>query len=284
MLFIMTGDSGGRRSDYISGRQALPEDVQHDVDRVAEAVAAGFRGPVWEGLAADLYNYSFVPLCSAMRHTDKLIELVARSKTPLVMTDEERSTLHRSASDRDHLALMTIGVAMETFPELLKKGGYDPASNPGKGGKPSRLTSYFYGRCGLVFPRVFYNWREERADRFLRHADRMDGEHLAHALGQGGDELVPETVIELCSTLTDMINNLKPRNRAVWTMTVDGLSQGEIADVLGIKSGDVENIRYSLRSKIKKLRKDGALTIPQPVQTEWARRREQDKNRKKVAR
>ncbi len=282
MRFNSTGGPDVRHLGRISGGLDLPEDVQHDVDRVADVVAAGFRGPLWQQMAAELNAYAFKPLCSAMRRTDKLMHLVAKSRTPLEITDEERSTLHRSAPDREQIALTTISVAMETFPQLLKDGGYDPASNTGKNGKPSRLTSYFYGRCGLVFPRVFYNWRKERTDHFRVRAERMDSGYLAYALGQAGPETVSEDVAELCDTLTRMINGLKPRNRAVWRMTVDGLSQGEIADVLGIKSGDVENARYALRSKVRKLRRSTELVVPPSILAEWARRREQDG--KKVAR
>ncbi|MEU8523394.1 sigma factor-like helix-turn-helix DNA-binding protein [Streptomyces sp. NPDC048577] len=282
MRFNSTGVPDIRHRGRISGGLDLPEDVQHDVDRVADVVAAGFRGPLWQQMAAELNAYAFKPLSSAMRRTDKLMNLVAKSRTPLKMTDEERSTLHRSAPDREQIALTTISVAMETFPQLLKDGGYDPANNTGKNGKPSRLTSYFYGRCGLVFPRVFYNWRKERTDHFRVHAERMDSGYLASALGQAGPETVSEDVAELCDTLTRVINGLKPRNRAVWLMTVDGLSQGEIADVLGIKSGDVENARYALRSKVRKLRQSKELIVPPSILAEWARRREQDG--KKVAR
>ncbi|MEU3279255.1 sigma-70 region 4 domain-containing protein [Streptomyces antibioticus] len=284
MRFNDTGDPGTlARGNTEDDGQDLPEDVQNDVDRVADAVAAGFRGPVWHQMADELYAYAFGRLCAVMRRTDKLMRLTAKSKTPLAMTDEDRATLYRSAPDREHLAILTLNVAMETFPQLLKMGGYDPAHNRGKDGRTSRLTSYFYGRCGLVFPRVFYVWRAERTDRFLLHAVRMGDGVLAHALGQTGPEPVPEEVGDLCDALTALVNRLKPRDRAVWNLTVDGLSQGEIADVLGIKVGDVENARYRLRSQVRTRRRSGELHVPPGVEAEWARARAQAKARKKAA-
>ncbi|GAA1141703.1 LuxR C-terminal-related transcriptional regulator [Streptomyces javensis] len=254
------------------------------MDRVADVVEAGFTGPVWRQMADELYAYAFTPLRAAMRRTDKLMDLTAKSKTPLSMTDKDRSTLYRSAPDREHLTILTISVAMETFPQRLKLGGYDPAHNRGKDGRPPRLTSYFYGRCGLVFPRVFYTWKSERTDRFLLHAAGMGDGLLAHALGQTGPEPVPEDVADLCNTVTDIMNSLKPRDRAVWRLTVDGLTQNEIADVLGIKAGDVENARYGLRNKIRQLRQSGELHVPPSIQAEWARgARAKAKSRKKAA-
>ncbi|MEW2305885.1 sigma factor-like helix-turn-helix DNA-binding protein [Streptomyces sp. NPDC006655] len=264
-------------------RPDLPEPVQYDVDRVAEVVAAGFRGPVWHQMADEMYAYSFGRLCAVMRRTEKLMKLTEKSPTPLSLTDEDRGTLYRSAPDREHLAILTLNVAMETFPQRLKTGGYDPVRNPGKNGKHAHLTSYFYGRCGLVFPRVFYTWRTERTDRFLLHAPRMGDGILAHALGQTGPEPVPDDVAALCDALTAMINGLRPRDRAVWLLTVDKLSQGEIADLLGIKIGDVQNARTRLKQQVKMRRSRGELYVPPSIEAEWARRRAEDKTKKKAA-
>jgi hypothetical protein len=286
MRFNGTGGPDAESWDTASeGRPELSEVVQHDVDRVADVVAAGFRGPVWHQMADELYGYAFGRLCAVMRRTDKLMRLTAKSMTPLSMTDEDRGTLYRSARDREHLAILTINVAMESFPQLLKNGGYDPARNRGKDGEASRLTSYFYGRCGLVFPRVFYTWRKERMDGFLLQAVKMGDGVLARALGQVGPDPVPDDVATLCDTLTAMINDLKPRDRAVWRLTVDNLSQGEIADVLGIKVGDVENARFRLRDRVKKRRRRGELYVPPSIEAEWARARalSKAKSRKKAA-
>ncbi|TKA06369.1 helix-turn-helix domain-containing protein [Actinacidiphila oryziradicis] len=245
-----TGDPGTQNRDNAgSDAEDLPEDVQHGVDRVAELIDVGFKGTLWHQTASELYAYAFPPLLTAMRRTDKLVELTAKSATPLEMSDEERSTLHRSPPDRENLAIHTIDIAMESFPQVLEQGGYAPARHRGSGGRPARLTSFFYGRCGLVFPRVFYAWRTERTDRFLLHALRMPDGILAHALGQTGTEPVPEAVTELCDALTEMINTSKPRNRAVMRLTVNGWTQSEIADLLDIKAGDVENARYAFRRR-----------------------------------
>ncbi len=152
MRFNDTGDPGAAtRGSTVDDGQDLPDDVQNDVDRIAEVVAAGFRGPVWQQMAEELYAHVFDRLCAVMRRTDKLMHLTEKSKTPLAMTDEDRATLYRSTSD-----------------------------------------------CG---------------------------------------------------------------DHAVWNLTVDGLSQGEIADLLGIKVGDVENARYRLRSQIRTRRRSGELHV-----------------------
>ncbi|WP_331723333.1 hypothetical protein [Streptomyces sp. NBC_00105] len=257
--------------------RVLPIHIQEDVDRVADVVAAGFRSLAWHQMARELYQYAFRTLNAAMRKTDMLMELVAKSNTPLELSDEDRSTLHRNSGDRAVIALMTINVAMEEFPRVLMRGGYNPADNPGKGGKFKALKSFFVTRCGLVFPRIFDNWKKERTDLFLRHAKvHMEGWRLAHALGQYDLGQAPPDIVALCDTVTGMIDALKPRNRAVWHMTIEGYSPGEIADALEIKLGDVNNALYTFRTRVKTLRQRGELVVPPSLEVEWARRRELD--------
>ncbi|MFJ2598903.1 RNA polymerase sigma factor [Streptomyces erythrochromogenes] len=279
-----TGIQGTQKPVRTGRKRELPPHIQADVDRVADVVAAGFRSLTWHQLAQEMYQYAYMALNSAMRRTDKLMELVAKSNTPLELSDGDRSTLHRNSGDRAVIAVMTINVAMEEFPKVLMKGGYDPAGNPGKDGKFKALKSFFVTRCGLVFPRIFNNWKEERTDRFLRHAKaHMEGWRLAHALGQYDVGQAPPDVVALCDTVTGMIDTLRPRNRAVWHMTIEGYTPGEIADALEIKLGDVNNALYTFRTKIKTLRQRGELVIPPTLEAEWARRRELDA-RKAVAR
>lgn len=274
----MGGPEAQSRTSTGSTTVGLPEDIRRDVDRVTELVDTGFTGRLWEQMADELFCYAFRPLVAAMRRTDKLAALTKKSKTPLRMSDEERSTLHRNSADREDLAVRTIYVALETFPALLKRGGYAPAANRGKNGRPAKLTSFFYQRCGLVFPRVFNTWRDEREDRFERHARRMPGELLARVLGLDSSEPAAAGVAQLCATLTVLITELKPRDRAVWLMTLDGLSRSEIADALGIKIGDVENARWAFRNRVKSLRRAGALHVPPEIEMEWARGARATKN------
>ncbi|MGO4636361.1 RNA polymerase sigma factor [Streptomyces sp. 2RAF24] len=277
---IETGGQDSKILETTVGQHELSADVQRDVDRVAAVVAAEFRGPAWKQLADELYEYAYKTLHTAMRDSYKLMQLVADSRTPLVLSTDERSALHSNFEDRAVIATMTISEAMSTLPNSLKRGGYDPAANPGRDGKHKALRSFFVGRCGLVFPRVFYGWRRERTDRFVAAAnEHMQGWIISGVLRQSAEpaafeeDSVPIEVTELYSTLTDMIDNLKPRNRAVWRMTLEGYSRGEISEELGIKLGDVDNALYTFRTKVKALRREGKLSVPPMVEAEWSRSR-----------
>lgn len=71
-----------------------------------------------------------------------------------------------------------------------------------------------------------------------------------------------------------------PRHRAVCLLTVDGLSRGEMAEVLDLKIGDVENARCSFRSKVREARRCGKLAVSAQIRAESAR----TKTKKAVAR
>ncbi|MGC8923522.1 hypothetical protein [Streptomyces griseoaurantiacus] len=62
-----------------------------------------------------------------------------------------------------------------------------------------------------------------------------------------------------------------------------GNPESEIADVLGIAVGDVENARYRLRSQVRTRRRNGEPHAPPGVEAEWARTRAQAKTKKKAA-
>lgn len=94
---------------------------------------------------------------------------------------------------------------------------------------------------------------------------------LAHVLGQALSDPVPAGVADLCDTLTALINGSKRRIRAVMQLTVDGYSQGEIADMIRVEIGDVENARYLFRKKVRALERHGELHVPPEVRAEWRR-------------
>ncbi|MFD7965903.1 AAA family ATPase [Streptomyces zaomyceticus] len=188
--------------------------------------------------------------------------------------------------DPDQAVTVTDGrVKCRAFPFIVITSNGERHFPPAFLRRFKALRSFFVTRCGLVFPRVFDNWKKERTDCFLRHAKtRMKGWRLAHALGQY-DEQVPPDITALCNTVTALIETLRPRNRAVWHMTIEGYAPGEIADALDIKIGDVNNPLYTFRTKVKTMRQQSELATPPSLEAEWARRREQDaaKTRKQEA-
>ncbi|WP_020123790.1 hypothetical protein [Streptomyces canus] len=78
---------------------------------MSELVDAGYTGRLRQQTADELFGYAFKPLVVAMRHTYKLAGLTSKSKTPLRMSDEERSTLNRNSADQEDPAVIEHGAA-----------------------------------------------------------------------------------------------------------------------------------------------------------------------------
>jgi DNA-directed RNA polymerase specialized sigma24 family protein len=234
--------------------------VRHDLERVADLARTGFTGPLYQQFADELYLYAYGRLRRKMR-TGEIAGLTGKSATPLCMTEDELSTLHRDDAVRDQLAVHTIAAAMHVFIKALKRGGYRPAAHPGRDGRPTTLKSYFFGMCLIVFPREFDSWRAERQDRFLAAAARMPPDLVQRALGQTAREPVPEALADLCDRVTGLINSSPPRVRAVMLLTLHEYSQSEIVDLLQVKIGDVENARFRFRQKARKRMRHGQLHL-----------------------
>lgn len=249
----------------------LPDHVRHDLERVADLARAGFTGPLYEQFAAELYLYAYGRLRKKMR-TCEITVLAGKSATPLWMTEEELSTLHRDDAVRDQLAVHTIAAAMQLFIRRLKRGGYRPAAHRGRDGRPTTLKSFFFGMCLIVFPREFVSWRGERQDRFLAAAARMPSDLVQRALGQTVREPVPEALADLCDRVTGLISSSPPRVRAVMLLTLHEYSQSGIADLLHVKIGDVENARFRFRQKARERMRRGQLRLLPGMRAESLRR------------
>jgi hypothetical protein len=264
-----TSDPGGQAGD--SGATELPDDVRRDLERVAALDRAGFTGPLYEQFANELYLYVYSRLRKKMR-TGEIAGLTGKSATPLRMTEDELSTLHRDDAVRDQLAVHTIAAAMPVFVKRLKRNGYRPADHPGRDGRPTTLKSYFFGMCLIVFPREFVSWRKERQDRFLTAAARMPPDLVLRALGQTVRDPVPEALADLCDRVNSLINSSPPRVRAVMLLTLHEYSQSEIADLLQVKIGDVENARFRFRQRARKRMHHGQLHLLPGMRAESLRR------------
>jgi hypothetical protein len=242
----------------------LPPAIEEDAERVALVASKGFQGPHYEQLAADLYKYAYPRLLKKIR-TSEVVALTLKSKTPICVSDEDRITLNRSQHDRDELAVYTIDKALRQFTAELKKGAYQPQDHVGRNGRPASLSSFFFGMCLLVYPRVYAVWQRERTDQFLAEADKMSNDALARAFGHAAEDPVPADVAKACAAIARMLDRAKPRMAAVMRLTIEGYNQSEIADQLNLVVGDVENDRYRFRQKVKKaVRFDGL-----PVPAQW---------------
>ncbi|MEU5524776.1 sigma factor-like helix-turn-helix DNA-binding protein [Streptomyces sp. NPDC047860] len=240
----------------------LPTEVRNQVERVEALRAKNFTGPGYELLADELFRYAYVPL-TAKLGSGEIAALAGDSATPLALSPEEFQTLRSSQADRDELAVRTIAAALHTFRRrALKERRWRPEENLGHGGRPASLETYFFGQCLLVFPREMRRWRAEREDRFARTANRLSPHYVRHRLGYETGSAPDGEVGALCDGVMMLLESAPARERAVVTLTLDGQSAGEIADLLQMTVPAVESVLYRFRRKARGWRRRGGLRLP----------------------
>ncbi|WP_039934522.1 sigma factor-like helix-turn-helix DNA-binding protein [Streptomyces viridochromogenes] len=240
----------------------LPPEIRNQVERVEALRAKNFTGARYELLADELFRYAYVPLMAKMG-SGEIAALASDSATPLAMSPEELQTLRSSQADRDELAVRTIAAALQTFTRrALGERRWRPEENRGRDGQPASLETYFFGQCLLVFPREMRRWRAERADRFARTANRLSPHYVRHRLGYETGSAPDGEVAALCDGVLTLLESAPARERAVVTLTLDGHSAGEIADLLHMTVPAVESVLYRFRRKARGWRRRGGLRLP----------------------
>lgn len=127
------------------------------------------------------------------------------------------------------------------------------------GWPPWRRTS---SACVCFFPREMWRWRAEREDRFARTANRLSPHYVHHLLGFETVAAPGGEVGAMCDGVLMLLESSTERERVVMTLTLDGLSAGEIADLLQLTVPSVESALFRFRRKARGWRRRGGLRLP----------------------
>ncbi|MEU4447690.1 hypothetical protein AB0K14_10255 [Actinosynnema sp. NPDC050801] len=126
-----------------------------DAELFARVRAAGFTGPEYDTLVADLVAYALRVLLPWLRRGRIFAECAAKGRR-LEHETWHRARLATSDDDRRELAYETIAEALTLFRRLAVEGrGWTPAGG-------ASLTTYFVGTCVQRFPNVWDRWRREQ--------------------------------------------------------------------------------------------------------------------------
>ncbi|GAB2975058.1 RNA polymerase sigma factor [Saccharothrix stipae] len=126
-----------------------------DAELFARVRAAGFTGPEYDILVADLVAYALRVLLPWLRRGRIFAECAARGRG-LKHEPWHQARLATSDDDRRELAHETIAEALTLFRRLAVEGrGWTPAGG-------TALTTYFVGTCVQSFPNVWGRWWREQ--------------------------------------------------------------------------------------------------------------------------
>lgn len=233
--------------------------VRRDAERIAE-LAPDFSGNAYRVFQDELCR-AVVPVLRGMLRSGKLQrraqQRFASRGIALYVSGEDMAELHRDPYARDEIV---VDLVITTLPKFRQRALVEGGWNPDRPGACS-LTTYFIGLCVWEFRRVYLRWRKARRDQAEHEAALLDPEAffaaqpaLSHL---SGDELVREI-----GPVAQFLTRHPAEIRAVVRLRIEGYSDGEIAEMLGITPGAVRTRMYRLRRSIREAVDQGRLRIP----------------------
>jgi hypothetical protein len=190
---------------------------------VARLARTGFEGPGWEEvLAPELARYG-EPVLTVWIMSG-MIFVRCREKQ-LRLPPWKRSLTREEAGD---LARMTVAHTLPTFRErALVKGGWRP-----DGG--ASLASWFIGSCLYAFPNLWRAWRSEQT--------RWDDAHGPAVLLENNRPPVCDPAAQVAgqAEVLATLAGMGEVDGKIFALAVDGYTQPEIAEILGLTVRAVE--------------------------------------------
>jgi DNA-directed RNA polymerase specialized sigma24 family protein len=215
-----------------------------DARLVAELAESGFTGPGYEQLQAELVRYGWAVMDAWLRR-GFIFGLCARMGRPVRTTDALRHLLAEDAEERAELAAAAVAATIGRFREdALVGGGWSAAGG-------ASLATYFVNAVVREFPNEYRRWM--RATERWRRAFVAEGSSHDPAANPVTDPAVLAS--DRLGVLADL-RRLKPREQQIVALTIDGYSQVEIVEVLGLGSvREVEGVLYRWRTREKRRRR-----------------------------
>jgi hypothetical protein len=207
-----------------------------DLEAVERLRLAGFKGPVFEDFTADLYRYAWPVMLDGIR-TGSIVRI--QTATPhSTITADDRQLLHDSPSEREDLALASIGRAIPKFLKSLKRGQWDPS-------KGRSLRSYFICACAHAFWEEYDLWSAQRR-RHLRAVANLTKDDSIHGrLCDSTEE--QEEYRQAIELLLSKAKRKSPELEATLRCMLGGMTACEAASKLGYSERAVEGRLYQFR-------------------------------------
>ncbi|MEU8717931.1 hypothetical protein [Streptomyces sp. NPDC048663] len=204
----------------------------------------GFQGRLYDSFVDELVRYGISVLRGWM-HSGYIFDLVAQRGFGLHPHELDLEDLATDSDLREELATMTIARAL---PRFRRQAFIDRGWSP-EGG--ASITTYFMGACAYDFPNEFRRHRaaETRQHRALRREKELHQPPVSTLS-------VAQEVVGNMSVLDELQEINDPRIQAVVALTLDGYSQDEIRDLVGITTvRAVEGLLYRWRTKVKQIQR-----------------------------
>jgi DNA-directed RNA polymerase specialized sigma24 family protein len=191
-----------------------------DLELRNRLAADNFEGPLWDAFSDELAAYGIAVL-RAWCASGYVFTMCARRRVPLSPTDAD---FEIDRDTRDELIFETVSKGIMAF----KRHALIGQRWQFHGG--ATLKTYFIGACVYAFAGVFRRWRT--AEKQWRSGLRCQLTMTIDSDVVGADPAIDVAIRDLI--LDELRGITKERSRAAVALTVDGYTQEEIAETLGM--------------------------------------------------
>lgn len=213
--------------------RCTPERLAADGDLVDRLMLDGYRGPRWENFRRGAVEYA-LPILTAWVVSGEIASKCAQRGRPLRLI--RPAQVNGAAED---LAVETVAIALDGFQhDVLVPGKWDRT-------RGASLHTYFVGRCILVFPNVYRDWRRA----YVRSSPVQRAEPLQADLTDRGVWSDPERITLVRATLKRTIEELEETTGEVVLLDAAGYEDQEIAARVGLTRKAVELRLYRFNKK-----------------------------------
>lgn len=196
-----------------------------DAAVIAELRTDGFAGPRYDRFAEDLSRYG-LGVMQGWLHSGHAFKVTASRGYPLYPTEEELEEFALQHEAREQVAVMTVVKALPSFRQRALLGaGWTP-----EGG--ASITTYFMGACAYTLP------GEIRARRAQRVRWAQQNQVDAELTTVRNSRAVTDAAVLATGNMwvRDVLARASDGAQPTLALTLDGYSQEEIAELLGLSS------------------------------------------------
>lgn len=210
----------------------------------------------------DLWLYAW-PVLKAFIRTARMNQLLRRYDPSrfVAVRPEDQVVLRSSEEERDALAIDVIGRAIKDFDRTAIAGRkWSPTGG-------ASLRTYFIGTCALNFQRAYKKWSKSRGNKLDRVARKhnIDLERVAEDVAALTPDLATHAAQRIA--VSELIKMAQPQTKVILGLIMQDLTFVQIAAVLGLTTGAVEQRMRRFRHRVARERRHAGLIYVWESQT-----------------
>lgn len=242
---IAAGVTSARQRRHVEQAEEQLARRWADEQVVGQLAEDDFQGTRYRRFENDLATYGIAVMMGWL-HSGHAFRVTASRGYNIKPSESELEHFARDHDARDQLATLTVAKALPSFRQrALIGGGWSAVGG-------ASLTTYFMGACAYTLPGVFRGYRTQQRQWTTSASEAHRSVDQQHPVND------PAAIATGNSRVREVLGRASSTNAHILALTLEGYSQEEIAEILGLESARaVEGRLHRWRkSEIDLLRKE----------------------------